>query len=250
MRPDGHGGAEHRRRWGLLALVAGLHVLALIGLIHAFAPNFSASVAQRASALITVNITPPLPPEPVPSPDPSPKREEGAASEAGKRATPKEATAPEPRIVLPIPSPVPIVASTGLANSFGAREEGVGTGAGGAGEGTGSGRGGNGQGGVPVTRPVKIAGAITNSDLLDFPIPPGGRQTRFGQSVTVNYTVGVGGKVSDCRIVEPSNDPVADKLVCELIVRRFRYRPATDANGNAVSAVTGWQQRFCRGSCD
>ena len=245
-------GAEQRPRWGLLALVAGIHVLALLGLIHAFAPDLAASVVQRASALVTVDITtpPPPPPRPTPSPDPSPKREEGAAAEAGKRATPKEATAPEPRIVLPSPSPVPIVASTGLANSSGAREEGAGTGAGGLGEGTGSGRGGNGQGGAPVTRPVKIAGAITTPDLLDFPIPPGGRQTRFGQSVTVNYRVGVDGKVSDCRIVEPSNDPVADRLVCELIVRRFRYRPATDANGNPVPAVTGWKQRFCRGSCD
>lgn len=231
-----------RPRWGLIALILALHILAAYGLARALAPDFTAQVIDRATAAITVDIAAPEEPEPTPSPTQSPEPDEGAAAEEGREAVAREVVAPENP--LPLTSPAPRVASTGTADSSGAQAEGEGTGAGGEGEGTGSGRFGSGQGGIPVTDPVKIAGDIRSAS--DYPAPEGGRQTRFGQSVTIYMTVGVDGRASNCRVVEPSNDPVADRITCQLAVERFRFEPARDASGNPVPAIYGWRQEFFR----
>lgn len=234
-----------RPRWGLLAVLIGLHVLAVFGLARLFAPDFTAAVIDQAGSLVTVSVTDPPEPAPQPSPDPSPEPDEGASGEAGREALPSEVAAPEPLIVLPIPSPVPIIAATGTAARSGARAEGEGTGAGGPGEGTGSGRGGTGRGGgLPVTRPVKTAGDI--NDAADYPVPPGGRDIRLGHSVTIAMTVTVDGRARDCHVVEPSPDPVADRITCELAEQRFRFRPATNAAGEPVAAIYGWRQSWFR----
>ena len=102
--------------------------------------------------------------------------------------------------------------------------------------------GGGGQGGVAVTKPVKIAGDINSAS--DFPVPPGGRQARFGTSVTVYMTVGTDGRASNCRVVRPSPDREADAIVCRLAEQRFRFRPATDSRGNPVPATYGWRQEW------
>lgn len=233
--------AERKRkpRWGTFVLVGLFHVLVLAGLVRAFAPDLADVVIEQATSLVTVTVTTP-PPEATPSPDPSPLPDEGAAGEEGRKATPKEAAAPKaPR---PPTAPVPRASSSGTASSSGARDQGQGTGAGGEGEGTGSGRGGGGMGGVPVTKPVKIAGDI--NDAHDYPIPPGGREVRIGHSVVVYMTVGVDGRASNCRVVEPSPDPEADRITCRLAVERFRFKPATDAAGNPVPATYGWRQRW------
>lgn len=231
-------------RWGTLLLVGVLHVAVFAGLVRAFAPDFSRAVVEQATSLVTVTVTTPPPPEAEPSPDPSPEPEEGAAGEEGREATPQKVTAPP--VPRPPTSPVPRAPSTGTANTSGARDQGQGTGAGGPGEGTGSGRFGSGAGGIPVSAPVKIAGDINDDDIDDFPIPPGGRESRIGQSVTIAMTVGVDGRASNCRVARPSNDPAADRLVCQLAIQRFRFRPATDANGNPVPATYGWRQDFFR----
>ena len=232
---------ERRRkpRWGTLVLVGLAHVAIVFGLARVFAPDFTASVIEEATSLVTVTVYTPPPPEP--SPDPA-QVEEGAAAEEGRRATPREVVAPP--VPRPRNTPAPRAASTGRENASGARDQGAGTGAGGTGDGTGAGRGGGGQGGIPVTRPVKTAGDITNADVELFPIPPGGRQSRFGQEVVVYMTVGIDGRASNCRVTEPSNDPAADRIVCRLAVERFRFRPARDAEGNPVPADYGWRQRF------
>lgn len=239
---------RRRPRWGLVALLFGLHVLAIIGLARAFAPDFTASVIERAGSLVTVTVTTPPPPEPPPepepSPDPEPRPDEGAAAPEGREATPRAVVAPEPRIMLPSPSPAPRAASTGPANSAGAGDEGRGTGAGGVGDGFGSGRGGDGRGGEPVAGPVRIAGDIDNA--ADYPIPRGGRAIRLGHSVTIAMTVTVEGRARDCRVVSPSPDPVADRITCTLAVERFRFRPATNAAGQAVAASYGWRQSWFR----
>ena len=219
-------------------------MLALFGLARAFAPDFTASLVDRATALVTVTITSPPPPPPSASPDPSPTPDEGAAGEPAKQAIPKQIAAPAPAIALPSPIPIPRATSTGNATQSGAREDGAGTGAGDPGEGTGSGRGGRGQGGAPVTAPVKIAGDINNA--ADYPIPEGGRQARVGQSVTIAMTVTVAGRAQDCRVLTPSNDPVADRITCDLAVARFRFRPARNAAGEPVPATYGWRQSWFR----
>lgn len=228
---------RRRPRWWVIALVALAHMLAFYGLLRAFAPAAVASVERSVLSTFNVSITAPPPPPPAePAPD------EGAAGEAGKRAVPKAVTAPTPRVRVASPIPVPRASSTGTASSSGARDSGAGTGATGRGFGTGSGRGGGGQGGAAVTKPIKIAGDINSA--ADFPVPPGGRQARFGTSVTVYMTVGADGRASNCRVVRPSPDREADAIVCRLAEQRFRFRPATDAQGSPVPATYGWRQEW------
>jgi protein TonB len=222
---------KRKPRWGTLLLVGALHLLVLAGLMRAFAPAFTATVVERTASLVTVTVR---------TPPPAPEPEEGAAAEQGRRAIPSEVVAPRAG---PAPTvPAPRAASTGTANDAGAGASGQGAGAGGEGSGVGSGRGGAGTGGVAVTRPVKIAGDI--NDARDYPTPPGGRRVRIGHSVTIAMTVGTDGRASNCRIVSPSPDPVADRITCELAVSRFRFRPATDAAGNPVPATYGWRQSW------
>lgn len=226
-------------RWGPLVLVGLLHLAVLLGLVRAFAPDLTNAVVEQATSLVTVTIT--TPPEPAPSPSPEPAQvDEGAAGDEGKQATPREVTAPPARI--PRPNPAPRASSTGTANQSGAGDQGQGTGAGGVGNGTGSGRFGNGQGGIPVTKPVKIAGDI--QDARDYPVPPGGREVRKGHEVIVFMTVGVDGRARNCRVTQPSPDPEADRITCRLAEERFRFKPAQDAEGNAVAAEYGWRQRW------
>jgi protein TonB len=227
-----------RPRWGTLVLIGLAHVLVLMGLVRAFAPDFTASVLDKAASMVTVTVYTPPPAEP--SASPTPTSNEGAAGEEAKKAKAKDvAVPPRPK---PKQTDAPQAASTGTVNESGARDEGAGTGAGGPGEGTGSGRGGQGAGGIPVTRPIKIAGDI--NDARDYPTPPGGREVRRGTEVVVYMTVGVDGRASNCRVTRPSPDPVADRITCELAVKRFRFKPAVDANGDPVPATYGWRQRW------
>lgn len=238
-------GAE-RPRWATLAAVIAMHAAALVGLAYAFAPDLTRQAAADVQRLISVSlpILPPPAPEPVPQPAPRPQEDAGAAAAPAPRATPRPVAAPSPPIVLPrVVPPAPPVAASGTQDRAGAADAGSGSGGGGTGEGTGSsgaGDGSGGGGGVPVTAPVKIAGEI--NDARDYPTPHGGREIRQGHHVIVYMVVGTDGRARDCRVVEPSPDPAADRRTCELAERRFRFRPARNAAGEPVEAVFGWRQ--------
>ena len=157
----------------------------------------------------------------------------------GKKAKPKEITAPKAKIVI-AERPAPKVASKGNDVSSGAADKGEGTGAGGEGQGTGSGGRGDGQGGGAVTQPVKIAGEINSA--RDYPRES--RELRIDDQVVVVLTVGIDGRVTNCRVHRPSRDPEADRITCRLATARFRFKPATDAAGKPVVSTFGWQQRW------
>ena len=220
-------------------LVTLAHLVAFYGLVRAFAPEAVATVERSVLATFNVTITAPPPPPPT-----APEPDRGEAGEAGKRAIPKPVAAPKPRRPVAPPSPVPNAPSTGAANSSGARDQGAGTGAAGSGSGTGSGAGGRGQGGGLASKAVQVAGNITEADAALFPVPPGGRASRFGQQVTIRFTIGIDGRISNCRVVQPSNDPAADRVVCKLALERFRFRPARNAAGDPVPSEYGWRQFF------
>lgn len=228
---------ETRRgpRYWLVALIVLAHLLALYGLVRIFAPDAVGAIERTVLSTITVTIT-----APPATPDPAP--DEGAAGAAGKEAVPSPVTAPEPRVPVKQDRPLPRASSTGTANNSGAQDSGAGTGASGSGDGPGSGRGGGGQGGVAATKPIKIAGEINSA--ADFPMPPGGRQARFGNRVVVYMTVGTDGRATGCYVRTPSPDAEADAIVCRLAEQRFRFRPATDSQGNPVASTYGWQQKW------
>jgi protein TonB len=225
-------------RVGVALVVVLLHVALVLALIRAFAPEFTHRVGEQVMAAFTVTVTAPppkpsSPPETPVAPAPEPA---AAAAEAGKRSLAKPISAPSPRIVL-VTQAAPPVAGQGSQMTSGTSNAGAGTGAGG--QGNGSGAGGAGMGGGGAGKVVKIAGDISTRDF-----PAASRELRLGDYVIVALTVGADGHVKGCRIHRPSRDPQADAITCRLATERFRFRPATDWQGNPIEAVYGWQQRW------
>lgn len=170
-------------------------------------------------------------PPPVPPPARHSARREGAASPANIRSTATEVVAPKP--VLP-PPPQPIaaapVANVGVQSTQGAAPvAGPGNGAGGNGNGFGSGGEGDGDGSGDDGRdtgPRRIGGRIKPGDLPDdlvFLLQSGRDYT-----VGVKYAIEEDGRVDECRITRSSGNAELDRLTCDLIERKFKYRPAFD----------------------
>ncbi len=226
-----------RTKAGVIVLVALLHVVVVLGLIRAFAPDFTAQVTEKVLSTFTVTITaPPQPPPPAEQP-----REAGNEGAAGKQAVPKAAAAPEPKIPI-AKAPAPSASSSGSADTSGATSAGSGAGAGGQGSGPGAGGSGSGQGGGAVTKAVHISGQINNAK--DFPIPPGGREARIGKSVILALTVAPSGRATGCRVYKSSGFPETDATACVLAMERLRFKPATNAAGDPVTSTFYWQQKF------
>jgi periplasmic protein TonB len=229
---------RQRPRVGIVLLVAALHLGAAALLVRAFAPDLARDLVRPGTEAFNITVTVP-PPTPSPPARPASPEPPGAAAPAGKHARPREVAAPKPALALDAP-PAPSIAGSGTDNSAGARAAGEGTGAGGVGQGTGAGGSGTGTGGGGAAKAVKIAGDIVSA--RDYPKET--RNLRLGSSVTIALTVSPEGRVSACRILRPSRDPDADRITCRLATDRFRFRPARDAEGNAIPSVYGWQQRW------
>ena len=227
-----------RTKLGVALLVIGLHVLLVLALVRAFTPDFAARVVESVMATFSVTVTTPPLPDPPPPPPKAPEPA-GKSGNEGKKAVPRAAVALPSK--LPISKvPVPKASSTGSADTSGAGTKGTGTGAGGPGSGTGSGTGGSGQGGGAVTKAVKTAGEINSA--RDYPIAT--RDLRINDFVIVAITVGADGRPSGCRVTRPSKDAQANAITCQLALKRFRFKPATDASGKPVSSVYGWKQSW------
>jgi len=233
----GYQGKPRGVRWPLVVGIVILHIAALYGLSRALAPEFTASIEEEVVSALTVTITAPDDPEPETPPEP----DEGAAGNPGEDAVPAPVTAPESRVETN-PEPRPRASSTGTANRSGARESGDGTGAEGEGLGTGSGNRGGGQGNGIAVRPSVRSGSL--DPRRDFPVPPGGRETRFGASVTVTFTVQTDGRARNCSVARSSADPETTALVCGLVVEKIRFNPARNRAGEPVEARYGYRVDF------
>ncbi len=240
MRNQGFSRVKRRPKPWLIALIGAGHLVFFYFLAKAFAPEMTNSVEESVLSTITVTIT--APPEEEEPPVTEPEPDQGAQGDPGKEAVPKPVTVPKPKVPIQEPSPAPRATSTGVANTSGARESGDGTGAEGRGDGTGSGREGSGRGGVAVTKPEHISGAINNA--RDYPIPEGGRSARRGTEVIVRVIVGVNGRASNCSVYRASPDAEADRITCQLVVNRLGFKPAQDANGDPVAAPFYWRQKW------
>jgi protein TonB len=185
-----------------------------------------------SAVAVTISAPPAEPNEPEP---------EGAQGDPGREAVATPVAAPEQERPLRNDPPAPRAASTGSEVTAGATEAGDGTGRAGEGVGSGSGEGGLGQGGGVASKPV-LTRAIT--DASAFPVPPGGRQARIGQSVIVRLAVSPQGRATRCSIYRPSPFPETDAAVCRLALEQLRFEPARDARGNPVAAVFYYEQRF------
>ena len=233
MSENGYLKRKRRPRSGIIVLLALLHILALYGLTRALAPDFTQTIERSVLETFTVTITaPPEEPE---------QQDEGMQGNPGKEAVPQPVSAPTPQIPPERPRDLPQVASSGDANTSGATLGGDGAGAIGKGDGTGAGDEGSGQGSTMARKPVLIR-SIT--DASAFPIPPGGRQARVGESVIVRLMVSTQGRVTGCSIYRASPFPETDATVCKLAYEQIRFEPARDSNGDPVAAVFYYRQRF------
>lgn len=234
--------------------IAGLHALALWGLITALGIDPAALAAPVDDLLKTFTVEPPEPAEEAvsqgPEPDDEEAAEEGAPSEAAEEADPTPIIAPDPP---KMPSTNEVVATEKPAegdatdagesdvddDGAGSGDEGIASGTGNSGTGSGAGGDGNGTGAGVRSPPRKTKGDISDKDfrkVTGFSAQPG--------EVTVWYTVQPNGRVTDCRVAIPSGNATRDRLTCELIEKRWRYEPARNAAGEPVASETGWKQRW------
>jgi protein TonB len=235
---------ENRDRIRSAGAVGLLH--ALIGYVLLTGLGYGPSRAVP-DALKLLNLTeepPPPPPARPARPDVEPKprkarpkNAEGAASPANLRNTPTEIMAPPPEIRLPVPPPIPVAPAPGQGSApaaGAANVPGPGTGSGGIGNGLGSGRFGNGTGGGGGGgRPARarwLSGSIRGSDY-----PDAAYRAHLGGIVHLRFTVAPSGRVSDCAVTRSSGSRELDAVTCRLIVQRFRYRPARNAEGRPIA---------------
>jgi protein TonB len=60
----------------------------------------------------------------------------------------------------------------------------------------------------------------------------------------VVLTIGVDGRVADCRVSRSSGNAAIDAATCRVLARRARFRPARDSNGTPVSSTVSGKLRW------
>ena len=98
---------------------------------------------------------------------------------------------------------------------------------------------------MPAMRgPTSTGGALASSATLirgafhnETDYPNAARRNEEQGTVRVSYTVGTDGRVSNCTVVQSSGSSSLDSTTCRILRQRFRYRPARDSAGNAMSTT-------------
>lgn len=235
--------ASWAQRWRgrdrIVPAIAALLVNAVIGyalIIGLRAPSLLRS-ATDSTPLALFYLKPPAPDQPKPPPSKEAResqREGGAASGSPLRAEkvrdqpprPTSVVAPSPVIHTPAPT-LPTAITSGAGGAGSGATPGFGSGSGGTGTGTGR---GDGQGG-DFSRARQTDGRFRNSDF------PGSLRGVGRVTIGVRYAIGPSGQVDRCEVIEGSGYPEIDAMTCRVIMERYRFRPARDAEGYAVTEV-------------
>ena len=226
-----------RSLFGVVLVHAVLAYALIAGLGYRFA-------LPDSDELKTFDVIAEVPPPPAEEPaQPRVQAPEGAAAPPNRKAEPAPVVAPAPRIRIEVAQQVgaaPVAGSGADADAGAAALPGPGTGAGGAGAGLGSGNRGSGAGdGAIATRARLLRGRIDDGDY-----PRTAYRARIGGTVIARLRIAADGRVGDCTVTRSSGNAALDETTCRLIRQRFRYEPARDAAGNAVSSETGWRQTW------
>lgn len=225
---------DRRDRVAAALVSGGLVALLIWALVLGLA---IANGVKVSDSLKLFGVAPPPPPPPIEHPHPKVHnfRPQGAAAPPNLRSKPTEIVAPKPIVIPPTPPPpvtVAPVAGTGAQASAGAADvAGPGTGAGGEGNGFGGGGAGDGDGAGDVP-PRRIGGRLKDSD---YPLEAG--EQGVSGRVGVRFVVAVDGRVSACQVTRSSGSRLLDDTTCRLIVQRYRYKPAHDADGEPFESV-------------
>lgn len=205
------------------------------------ASGLDLDVVRRASdAIAAIALPAPVPPRAEPAPAKTPTdKVSGRAAAANKHSKAAAVVAPPPKLPAITP-PIAAAPRPGAGNDATAGatpNPGAGSGAGGRGDGTGAGGAGHGTGGG--TRPAWQSGTIRDRDY-----PHEASRAKAGGEVEVRFIIEANGRVTGCRVTRSSGDASLDRTTCELIEKRFRFRPATDAAGVPIPSPYGWRQRW------
>ncbi|MDE1917200.1 MAG: TonB family protein [Sphingomonadales bacterium] len=241
---DGLAMADKRpSRVGAACLSAGLEIGVALLLWLGLAPPQGLREALRSSLTAITLAPPPPPPAPViPPPRHMHHRPAGRASPANLRARAAPVFAERQVLIPPAPMPVAAKPATGAqAQSGAAPVPGPGTGAGGQGHGTGSGASGNGDG-DGGSDPDWVGGRIKPSDY-----PLAAREAQAQGTTSVTISVSAQGRPSACRLTHSSHSRDLDAATCDLVMRRFRFRPARDSAGHAVAGEVDYDQEWTLG---
>lgn len=175
-----------------------------------------------------------------------------ASADNGRAAPPSlkaEAAAvkrPEQIIVPFRPVPAAIVPAQSVGIKAGAAvQPGPGSGAFGLGNGTGSGNGGNGPGAGTGdgdgggSDAEWTGGKIKNSDY-----PKSLREAHISGTTVTEVAVGASGRPTACRVTRTSGSHELDVTTCQLILQRFKFKPARNAAGQAVGGSIEYEQEW------
>ena len=221
---------------------AALVALIGYGLIAGLGVGVSRRIVEQLTVVALLPDSAPLKPDPVRAPKQAEKRKEGAASPPNMRSKATELVAPLVPILIPQPAPVVVspVAGLGSDRSAGAAPVvGPGTGSGGQGNGLGSGDGGDGDGGGGGTEAELVSNKLRYKDL-----PRVLWDAQAAGIVTYRATIGVNGRLSDCRVTRTSGNAALDAATCALALRHVRFRPARDAKGRKITDSALFEQEW------
>jgi len=215
-------------------------VLAVVAVGFGLASGLDLDVVRKVSEAISA-VAIPAPPSPdsvVPQTVPS-DAASGKASAANQHAKAAPVAAPKPKLppIIPPITAAPLPGQGNDASAGATPNPGAGSGAGGRGDGTGAGGSGNGTSGG--SKAVWQSGTIRDRDY-----PAAASRARVGGEVEVRFTIQPTGRVTGCRVTRSSGDAALDATTCRLIQERFRFKPATDASGDAIASAYGWRQSW------
>ena len=227
------GSADRPDRAKAVAAVVVVHV-ALAAIILS---GLNVSMVKRAvEQLTTINVREPPPPPPVrPPPAAKPQQMKKAAGARAPKAEPTPVVAPPPKLPEPSPIPASKVAGTGIAANSGAGSAGTGTGAGGRGNGP----GGGGTADYSRFTPARLVTPLRNRDyqaLAANRMPTG--------SGDVAIVIAPNGRISSCRVIRSSGDPVVDGGLCPLVASRLYFAPARDDQGRPITYFTNFHAQW------
>ena len=164
--------------------------------------------------------------------------EGGARLAPAVRKTEKSGDMPRAALIV---APAPVIAAPApvlsvVAPLFGAVPGNDTAVSGGVGNGRGSGDSGTGDrryasDGGTFSRARQTGGRFRNSDFPEMARWVG--RLKIG----VRYAIGPSGRVDKCEIIERSGYAEVDAMTCRVIEERYRFRPARDPEGYAVTEV-------------
>ena len=84
---------------------------------------------------------------------------------------------------------------------------------------------------LAVTHPKITGGPIFHAD--DYPMEA--RNNRWSGTDVADVTINARGTVDQCKIVQSSGHKLLDDTFCSILIKRGRFKPAQDKDGNAVA---------------